>query len=117
MKSMKNTLLLAIVAAGCAAVGTARANTLVYEPFNYTTGAALDGQGNSSDIGFATGSTWAKFSGTAGANTIVSPGLTYTDSAGNSLAVSGNAAKIAGSEVEYRNLGATYGGSKPTSEV
>ena len=102
------------VALGCLSFGvpSARASLLVYEPFNYTLGATLDNQGNGSDIGFQSGSTWQNGGGTTGTNTVVA-GMTYTDANGNSLAVSGNAAYIPNSttanETEYRNLSATYG--------
>lgn len=82
----------------------ATANQLVYSPFNYTLGAALDSQGNSSDIGFGTGAyggaIWRDGSGSsaAGVNTVGAP-LTYTDANGTSLAVSGNSAQL--------NLGGT----------
>jgi hypothetical protein len=110
-----------MLSAGAAVVGlvlaahAAQASLLVYEPFNYTAAAPLDGQGNGSDVGFAVGSTWQNGGGSVGTNTVLSPGLTYTDSAGHSLEVSGNAAYIANSttanETDYRNLNTTYGSS------
>lgn len=109
--SLAAAALAAVIGLICAPA--ARASLEVYEPFNYAAGSTLDSQGNNSDVGFAGGSTWQNGGGSSGTNTIVGPGLTYTDANGNSLAVSGDAAYIANSstanETDYRNLSATYG--------
>ena len=109
--SLAAAALAAVIGLICAPA--ARASLEVYEPFNYAAGSTLDGQGNNSDVGFAGESTWQNGGGSSGTNTIASPGLTYTDANGNSLAVSGNAAYIANSntanETDYRNLSTTYG--------
>ena len=107
----------AVIAMGLHAP-VAHASLLVYEPFNYTAGSTLDNQGNSSDVGFQTGSTWQYGGGTQDINTIVSP-LTYTDSNGNTLAGSGNAVSLPNTngnaeETEYRNLSTIYGASGQT---
>ena len=108
----------AVIAMGLHAP-VAHASLLVYEPFNYTAGSTLDNQGNSNDVGFQSGSTWQYGGGTSGTNTIVSPGLTYTDSNGNTLAGSGNAVYLPNNngnaeETEYRNLSTIYGASGQT---
>ncbi len=93
-----------------AGMQVAQASLLVYEPFNYTAGSNLDGQGNANDIGFSN-SSWLN-GGTSGnnvLNSIVSPGLSYTDTSGNTLQVLGNALLLSGDESSYRNLSATYG--------
>ena len=102
----------AIVVFGCASQ-FARASLLVYEPFNYPAGA-LDGQGDSSDLGFQNGTTWQNGGGTADANQVVSPGLQYVDSSGHSLSVEGNALDLPGTEVDYRDISATYGSAGQT---
>ncbi len=134
LKKMSNILMLSTGASLVGLVGfgvqAAQATVLVDSPFNYTVGSPLDGQSNSSDIGFGSGTygggIWLGYPGTpsnpSNINTIGQQ-LTYTDANGNSLAVSGNSASInvtttrSGStnEASYRDLSGEIGNSGASS--
>jgi hypothetical protein len=134
---LKNKSSVLLLSAGAALVGltgfgtqAARATLLVDSPFNYTVGTPLDGQNNSSDVGFGSGTygggEWLGYPGSPAApsniNTIGQQ-LTYTDANGNSLAVSGNSASInvttsrSGStnEASYRDLAGELGNNGSAS--
>ncbi len=134
LKKMSNILMLSTGASLIGLMGfgaqAAQATLLVDSPFNYTVGSPLDGQSNSSDIGFGSGTygggIWLGYPGSPTApsniNTVGQP-LTYTDANGNSLAVSGNSASInvttsrSGStnEASYRDLAGEVGNNGASS--
>ena len=134
LRNMSNILMLS---AGASLIGlmgfgvqASQATALVDSPFNYTVGSPLDGQSNSSDIGFGSGTygggIWLGYPGTptspSNINT-VGQRLTYTDGNGNTLAVSGNSASInvtssrSGStnEASYRDLAGELGNNGSSS--
>ena len=76
-------------AAPAAGVRTKPAGVAIYEPFNYSTGSGLDGQGGSTDFGFA-----GKWVGDKKGGLIQSQGLSY----GN-LPVTGMALKWNGTSI------------------
>lgn len=109
MKTIKNSLLLAAVAAtGTACVGlpAAHAGLLAYEPFNYAVGSSLAGQTPASPGGGFTGA-WAVPGGTA---TMQSGSLVASSSYGGystsapSLATTGNSVAITGAGPNTANI-------------